>query len=59
MPPMVRQRSKNVPKMRMWGFPSTRKVATQVIPTKKSKLKKRASQKDILKKEIQELEQDD
>jgi hypothetical protein len=56
---MVRQRSKNVPKMRMWGFPSTRKVATQVIPTKKSKLKKRASQKDILKKEIQELEQDD
>ena len=56
---MVRQRSKNVPKMRMWGLPSTRKVGTQVIQTKKSKLKKRSAQKDILKKEIQELEQDD
>ena len=56
---MVRQRSRNVPKMRMWGLPSTRKVTTQVIPTKKSKLKKRSAQKDILKKEIQELEQDD
>lgn len=56
---MVRQRSRNVPKMRMWGLPSTRKVTTQVIPSKKSKLKKRSAGKDILRKEIQELEQDD
>ena len=56
---MVRQRSRKVPKIRMWGLPSTRKVATQIIPSKKNKLKKRSASKDILRKEIQELEPDD
>lgn len=56
---MVRQRSKKVPKMRMWGLPSTRKVATQVIPSKKNKLKKRTTAKEILRRELQSLEPDD
>jgi hypothetical protein len=56
---MVRQRSKKVPKMRMWGLPSTRKVATQVIPSKKNKLRKRTSAKEILRRELQSLEPDD
>jgi len=55
---MVRQRSRKVPKMRMWGLPSTRKVTTQVIPSKKNKIKKRAAKKEILRRELA-LEQDD
>ena len=51
---MVRQRSRNVPKMRMWGLPSTRKVSTQVIPSKKNKSKKRPVRKEILRKELKE-----
>lgn len=51
---MPRERSKKVPKMRMWGFPSTRKVATQVIPSKKNKIKQRAVRKEILRKELKE-----
>jgi len=51
---MVRQRSRNVPKMRVWGLPSTRKVSTQVIPSKKNKSKKRPVRKEILRKELKE-----
>jgi hypothetical protein len=45
--------------MRMWGLPSTRKVATQVIPSKKNKRKKRSVRKEILRKILQSLEPDD
>jgi hypothetical protein len=45
--------------MRMWGLPSTRKVTTQVIPSKKNKIKKRAAKKEVLRRELLSLEQDD
>ncbi|MFH1709650.1 MAG: hypothetical protein ABH860_01090 [bacterium] len=53
---MVRQRSRNVPKMRVWGLPSTRKVTTQVIPSKKNKLNKRTVRKEEIRKILRELE---
>jgi hypothetical protein len=39
----------------MWGMPSTRKVATQVIQSKKNKLKKRPVQKELLRKELKQI----
>ena len=51
---MPRERSRKVPKMRMWGLPSTRKVSSQVIETKKNKQKKRAALKAQLLKELKE-----
>jgi len=39
------------PKARAWGKPGMRKVMTLVILSKKEKLKKRARQKDLLRKE--------
>jgi len=49
---MPRERSRKVPKMRVWGLPSTRKVSDQVIQSKKDKLKKRAVRKELLRKEL-------
>ena len=43
-----------LPKLRAWGRPGQRKVATQVILSKKEKLQKRARQKDLLKKALAE-----
>jgi len=40
--------------MRMWGLPSTRKVSSQVIESKKSKQKKRAVRKEHIRKHLKE-----
>jgi hypothetical protein len=54
---MPRERSKKVPKIRMWGLPSTRKVSSQTIESKKNKTKKRAVRKEQLFKELKEEKQ--
>jgi len=38
----------------MWGLPATRKVATQIIPSKKDKLATRSARKQQLRKEGEE-----
>jgi len=38
----------------MWGLPSTRKVTSQTIPSKKDKLEERPTRKRLLKKELKE-----
>jgi hypothetical protein len=43
------------PKLRAWGRPG-RKVMTMVIPSKKEKLAKRETQKELLRKELEENE---
>jgi hypothetical protein len=52
---MPRQRSKSVPKLRMWGLPSTRKVTSQTMETKKDKAQKRSALKQKLLDEIKRL----
>jgi hypothetical protein len=49
----MKRHTKNNPRIRMWGK-SSRKVMTQIIPSKKDKLKKRGKMKKMLVEELKE-----